>query len=41
MGDRGVFIFQKVIYCNYGTREDFEDLAARGVDVRGAIVIAR
>lgn len=30
-----------VVYANYGTREDFDLLAARGVAVRGKIVMAR
>jgi N-acetylated-alpha-linked acidic dipeptidase len=30
-----------VIYANYATRQDFEELARLGVDVRGAVVIAR
>jgi N-acetylated-alpha-linked acidic dipeptidase len=31
----------RVVYANYGTREDFETLRSLGVDVRGAIVLAR
>ena len=30
-----------VVYANYGTREDFETVAAAGVDVRGCICIVR
>jgi N-acetylated-alpha-linked acidic dipeptidase len=30
-----------VVYANYGTREDFEWLAARGLDLGGKIVVAR
>lgn len=30
-----------VVYANYATREDFERLAAMGVDVNGRIVLAR
>jgi N-acetylated-alpha-linked acidic dipeptidase len=31
----------RVVYANYGRKEDFEKLAAMGVDLKGAIVIAR
>jgi N-acetylated-alpha-linked acidic dipeptidase len=31
----------EVVYANYATRADFEAMAARGVEVRGRIVIAR
>jgi len=30
-----------LVYVNYGTREDYEDLERMGVSVKGAIVIAR
>jgi N-acetylated-alpha-linked acidic dipeptidase len=30
-----------VVYANYGTREDFQQLADRGVDLSGKIVVAR
>jgi N-acetylated-alpha-linked acidic dipeptidase len=30
-----------LVYVNYGTREDYEDLQRMGVSVKGAIVIAR
>ncbi len=30
-----------VVYVNYGVPEDYEELAARGIDVRGKIVLAR
>jgi N-acetylated-alpha-linked acidic dipeptidase len=30
-----------LVYVNYGTREDYEELARYGVSVKGAIVIAR
>ncbi len=30
-----------LVYVNYGTREDFDELARMGVSVKGAIVIAR
>jgi len=30
-----------VVYVNYGTQADYEELEARGVSVKGAIVIAR
>lgn len=29
------------VYVNYGTREDFEQLAALGVDIKGKIAVAR
>lgn len=31
----------QVVYANYGTKEDFEQLASMGISVRGKIVIAR
>ncbi len=31
----------RVVYANYGTKEDFARLAALGVDVKGQIVLAR
>jgi len=31
----------RVVYANYATREDFKQLAALGVDVKGQIVLAR
>lgn len=31
----------RVVYANYGRKQDFEKLAEMGVDVRGAIVLAR
>jgi N-acetylated-alpha-linked acidic dipeptidase len=31
----------EVVYANYGRREDFDQLAARHIDLRGKIVIAR
>lgn len=31
----------ELVYVNYGLREDYEELALRGIDVRGKIVIAR
>ncbi len=31
----------EVVYANYGTKEDFEALAAAGIDVAGRIVLAR
>ena len=31
----------EVVYANYGTKEDFENLVAMGIDVTGKIVIAR
>ena len=31
----------ELVYVNYGVREDYEELEARGIDVRGKIVIAR
>lgn len=31
----------RIIYANYGTKADFDTLRATGVDVRGAIVLAR
>jgi N-acetylated-alpha-linked acidic dipeptidase len=31
----------RVVYANYGRKEDFEKLAEMGVDLKGAIVIAR
>lgn len=30
-----------VVYANYGTKADFDTLQERGIDVRGAIVLAR
>jgi N-acetylated-alpha-linked acidic dipeptidase len=34
-------VTEGVVYANYGRKEDFERLAALGVDVRGKIVLAR
>lgn len=34
-------VIAPVVYANFGRREDFEQLRAMGVDVRGKIVIAR
>ncbi|MEM7164768.1 MAG: M28 family peptidase, partial [Planctomycetota bacterium] len=31
----------EVVYANYGTKSDFDELAKLGIDVRGKIVIAR
>ncbi|KAI0832592.1 Zn-dependent exopeptidase [Trametes gibbosa] len=31
----------KLVYANYGRKEDFDDLVAKGVDLNGTIVIAR
>ncbi|KAH9850749.1 Zn-dependent exopeptidase [Lenzites betulinus] len=31
----------KLVYANYGTKEDFDKLVAKGVDLNGTIVIAR
>ena len=31
----------RAVYANYGTPDDFDALAAAGVDVRGAIVLVR
>jgi N-acetylated-alpha-linked acidic dipeptidase len=31
----------EVVYANYGNRQDYEELARRGIDVRGKIVIVR
>ena len=30
-----------VVYANYATHEDFEELASLGIDVRGAVLLAR
>src|SRR5215510_10812633 len=31
----------ELVYANYGNRQDYEELARRGIDVRGKIVIVR
>jgi len=34
-------VTSEVVYVNYGRREDFDDLSALGVDLRGKVAIAR
>ncbi|KAG8908851.1 hypothetical protein FRB99_003091, partial [Tulasnella sp. 403] len=34
-------VMGKLVYVNYGRKEDFEELATKGVDLKGTIAIAR